>query len=216
MKKERGIIPRSFGILKKLGFGYCIFAYLTMNKQLGVDFEKAVRLLAQYMSVSGEDSRKPILFHDIRVGVYLYENGYSQDIVLAGVLHDALEWSGMSEQILRDEFGDDVARLVAANTKDDSIDGQEKIRELISRCVQAGQEALVVKAADILDSFKWYSALDNMKELQYCTKTVEAIFEYKPAEFDDKVFDELKVRQERFNSMASVKKVEVSGVNVLL
>jgi len=62
-----------------------------MTKSLNLKFEKAVRLLVEYMPPSDTDSRKPILFHDIRVGVYLYENGYSENIVLAGVLHDAIE-----------------------------------------------------------------------------------------------------------------------------
>ena len=92
-----------------------------MKKTLNIEFEKAVRLLTVHMPPSDEDSRKPILFHDIRVGVYLYENGYKNDVVLAGVLHDAIEWSKVNEQMLRDEFGDNIVRLVAANTKNDSI-----------------------------------------------------------------------------------------------
>jgi (p)ppGpp synthase/HD superfamily hydrolase len=59
-----------------------------MSKKLSVEFERAVRFLAEHMPPSDENSRKPIMFHDIRVGVYLYENDYPQDIVLAGVLHD--------------------------------------------------------------------------------------------------------------------------------
>jgi (p)ppGpp synthase/HD superfamily hydrolase len=171
-----------------------------MEKSLGIEFEKAVRLLVQHMPVSGEDSRKPILFHDIRVGTYLYENGYGKDIVLAGVLHDALEWSGMGEEMLRNEFGDTVARLVLASTKDSSItDSKERIEELIARCVRNGQDALIVKAADILDSFKWYSALDNAKELQYCMRNADALFGSKPDSFDDKIFDTLKTWQSKFS-----------------
>ena len=75
-----------------------------MSKSLNIEFEKAVRLLTEHMPPSDENSRKPIMFHDIRVGVYLYENGYAQDVVLAGVLHDAIEWSDISEQLLKDEF----------------------------------------------------------------------------------------------------------------
>lgn len=91
------------------------------------------------------------MFHDIRVGVYLYENGYSEDVVLAGVLHDAIEWSGADEQLLRDEFGDNVVCLIFSNTKDDTIvDKVEKTNELIQHCVQNGQDALIVKTNDLL------------------------------------------------------------------
>ena len=68
-----------------------------MSKLLNVKFEKAVRLLVEHFPPSDESSRKPVLFHDIRVGVYLYEHGYSEDIVLAGLLHDAIEWLSATE-----------------------------------------------------------------------------------------------------------------------
>lgn len=162
-------------------------------KSLNLEFEKAVRLLAKHFPPADENSRKPALFHDLRVGVYLYENGYSREVVLAGFLHDAIEWSDITEQMLREEFGDDVANLVLACTKDDSItDKQAKTKKLIKRCVQAGQDALIVKAADIIDSFKWYSGQDNKEELQYCQRNAEAIFKFKPGDFNDKIFDELK------------------------
>jgi (p)ppGpp synthase/HD superfamily hydrolase len=170
-----------------------------MTISLNIKFETAIRLLVEHFPVSDETSRKPVLFHDIRVGVYLYECGYSEDIVLAGLLHDALEWSSASRELLLKEFGENVVRLVLASTKDDSIlDKQEKTNELITRCVQNGEEALIVKCADILDSFKWYSAQENIGELKYCMRNANAIFTLKPETFDDKIFDELRVWREKF------------------
>lgn len=164
-----------------------------MTKSLNIEFEKAVRFLAKHLPLSDENSRKPVLFHNIRVGVYLYENGYSQDIVLAGVLHDALEWSQINERMLREEFGDNVLKLVLASTKDSSIKaGEGKTEELIKRCIQNGQDALIIKAADTIDSFKWYLSQDNKEQLEYCMKTANIIFEFKPDDFDDKIFEELR------------------------
>lgn len=175
-----------------------------MTKALNIQFEKAVRLLTTWMPTSDEASRKPILFHDIRVGVYLYENGYTQDVVLAGLLHDAIEWSNAGEQMLRDEFGNTIVKLVLASTKDDSITNkEEKTIELIKKCVRNGQDALIVKAADILDSFKWYSSQDNKEELQYCMRNANAIFRFKPDDFNDKIFDELKSWQVKFTELVT-------------
>lgn len=163
-----------------------------MLRELNVEFEKAVRLLSKYMPISDETTRKPIMFHDIRVGVYLYENGYSRDIVLAGVLHDTLEFSKITEQMLKDGFGDNVARLVLASTKNDSItDKEEKTSELITRCITNGQDALIVKAADILDSFSFYTSIDNKDQIEYCMRNTNAILNALPADFNDKIFSEL-------------------------
>lgn len=171
----------------------------SISNSFDIQFEKAVRILAQYMPISDETSRKPLMFHDIRVGMYLYERGYSEDVVLAGLLHDVLEWSDIDEQVVRDEFGDTIVRLIRANTKDDTIeDRNEKTNELIQRCVQNGQEALIIKTADILDSFMWYWAKKNENELQrHCVKTAGAIFRYKPEDWNDVIFDELRVWQEK-------------------
>ncbi len=160
---------------------------------LALEFERAVRFLTERMPVSDETSRKPVLFHNIRVGVSLYERGYAPDIVIAGILHDAIEFAGVSEEELVSEFGDEIARIVHANTKDDTItDKNEKTRELIGRAVAAGEDALVVKTADILDSFHWYSRMENPNELEYCQRNAVAILDMKPDTFDDPIFEELK------------------------
>lgn len=164
---------------------------------LEIDFEKAVRMLVEYMPPSDETSRKPALFHALRVGVYLYERNYPRDIVLAGVLHDTLEWSGITEEMLKEKFGDRITTLVRACTKDDSIkDPKEKIDELIGRCVHEGHDALIIKAADILDSFVYYTRTNNTKELLYCARNADAIFRFKPEDVDDPIFDELKKWEE--------------------
>lgn len=164
-----------------------------MDKSLGQKFEKAVHILVSRRPIAEKGDRKPALFHDIRVGVYLYENGYSLDIVLAGLLHDAIEWYGISEIVLREEFGDVITDIVIVCTKDDTVkDSQEKIEKIIKQCVIAGKDALIVKAADILDSYKWYTSTQNEKELLYCTRNAETIFRLKPNAIGDKIFDELR------------------------
>ena len=164
-----------------------------MSKILDIEMEKAMRLLAEHMPVSDENSRKPILAHDIRVGVYLYENNYSQEIILAGILHDALEFCDLSQQQLKDEFGEEVLNLVKSCTKKSEIeDANERIDELVLRCASSGKDALIIKAADTLDSFKYYTKENNKEELEYCQKNAEAIFKYLPGGVEDKVFEELK------------------------
>ena len=163
-----------------------------MDKKFDIEFEQAIRLLCEYAPVSDENTRKPLLPHDIRVGVYLYEHGYSRDIVLSGILHDTLEFTTVTEQMLKEQFGGNVLKMVKANTKDDSIkDKEEKTTELIKRCVENGQDALFIKTADIIDSFKYYTAVGNADQIEYCMRNARAIFKYKPDGLKGEIFDEL-------------------------
>jgi (p)ppGpp synthase/HD superfamily hydrolase len=170
-----------------------------MEKILDVEFDRAVRLLAKIADPSDETARKPLLPHDVRVGVYLYENNYSREVVLAGILHDTLEFTGLEFDDLKEEFGEVVARLVEANTKDDTIaDKDEKRNDLIRRCIAAGQESLIVKAADTIDSCKYYSRVGKEEQLKnHCLPTIETIMKLLPPDFTDPIFGELKGWQER-------------------
>jgi len=161
------------------------------NTQLDLHFEKAVKLLVQYMPV-GEERKKPLLMHVLRVGMYLYERNYSNDIVLAGLLHDILEWTEASEDIVKSEFGDSVLAIVKANTKDRAIaDPAERRREYIDRCIVVGEPALIVKAADTLDSYRFYRSVDNADEVARSIDIAKTILEKILGDFKDPVFIEL-------------------------
>lgn len=154
-------------------------------------FEKGVRILCQYMGDVSELS-KPTLFHSIRVGTYLYENDYSKEIVLAGLLHDIIEDTDITPQLLDDEFGTEVVKLISANSKDSSIsDSDERIEELIKRCVEAGEDSLIVKAADVLDNYKYFSRIKDEKGIDYCRRNADKILQHKPKNFTDPLFKKL-------------------------
>ncbi len=169
---------------------------------LSINFERGVRLLVEYFPVSDENTRKPILFHSIRVWTYLYNRWYSENVVLAGLLHDIIENSDITEKMLEEEFWKEILRLVLASTKDMSIEKSERNKELINRCINEGQDALIIKVADILDSFMWYFQEDNKEQLfGHCLKTANLILDLKPDSFDDKIFDELKEWRDKVEDM---------------
>ena len=152
--------------------------------------EKSIKFLAKNVTLSENDSRKPRLMHAMRVGMYLYDRGYTKEVIVGGFLHDTVEWEGVSTETIRDAFGEQVLSIVLANTKD--RDSNNVVDDMIARCVMCGNEALIVKTADIIDSFRWYVAQNNTKELtDHCVKTAEMIFHYKPQEWKDDIYDEL-------------------------
>ena len=177
-----------------------------MNQELsdlGIEFERALHLITKHFPIpykTSLNSRKPVLFHDLRVAIYFYENWYSKDIVLAWLLHDVLEWSEFTEEMLKNEFWENILKLVKANTKNSSIKDKKKMTEdLIKRCVELWEDALIIKTADIIDSFKRYSKRENEKQLARCVRHADAIFNMRSKEFEDKIFEELVEWREKFS-----------------
>ncbi len=165
------------------------------KKELGFECEKAIRFLNRHMLNDGW--KKPVLFHSMRVGGHLFERGYGRTIVIAGFLHDVLEdGADISEKVISAEFGDDVVRIVKANSKDESIkDKQKRKEDVINRCIEAGEEASIVKAEDILDNFFYYEITHNEGELiSHCVPHTKLLLERLPKSFTDDIFKRLRCK----------------------
>ena len=161
------------------------------NRKLDLRIEDAIRLLCKN-SITDQDKIKPVLAHAVRVGMFLYERDYSEDIVIAGLLHDALEWTRTSETDIKTTFGEKVLDIVRANTKDRTItDPDQRRTEYIGRCFDVGEEAVIVKAADVLDSYSYYHATKNENEIERCRSIAKIILDRLTPRFRDPIFKRL-------------------------
>jgi len=123
----------------------------------------AIEFLALSLNATGHNS-KSVLLHSIKVGFYLYEMGYSKDIVLAGLLHDILEDTETPINNLHDKFDSNVAKIVSATSFNTSInDKTEQFQDMFNRCLKCGKEALIVKAVDIMDNSSYIHLVTDRK-----------------------------------------------------
>jgi (p)ppGpp synthase/HD superfamily hydrolase len=155
------------------------------------EFEHAIRLLTNAMPLA-EELEKPTLIHNLRVAVYLYTHGYSRQICLGGLLHDAIEDTKISLQEIEEKFGKEVTKLVQANTKNNTLGGMEKYEELTKRCIEVGQEGAVIKAADILDNYIYYSKINELEGKEWMIKTGNMLLKKLPENYKDPIFAELR------------------------
>ncbi|USZ67705.1 HD domain-containing protein [Halorussus salilacus] len=96
----------------------------------------------------------------------LYDRDYEKRIVISGLLHDLVEDTDVTPDEIRSEFGTEVADTVEATTFDRSIeDYLERHYDIYRRCFKRGRDAVVVKAADILDNSDYYGVAGS-EELQ--------------------------------------------------
>ncbi len=156
-----------------------------------IEFEKAIRFITDAMPPA-EELEKPTLAHSIRVGVYLYNKGYKREICIAGLLHDAIEDTNLRKEVIEKEFGKEISDIVVANTKNDSLLENEKWNKLIEQCINYGEDALIVKAADILDNYIYYSRINNSEGLSYTKNITKILIEMTPDEYKNDIFKQLK------------------------
>ncbi|HEV2815367.1 MAG TPA: HD domain-containing protein [Solirubrobacteraceae bacterium] len=96
-----------------------------------------------------ESDAAPFILHPLEVAVLLRNRGYDDEVVAAGLLHDAIEDTDATVEDLREHFGPRVCELVRALSDDASIEGYAKrkaaLREQVAR---SGPEAAAIFAAD--------------------------------------------------------------------
>ena len=160
------------------------------TKEIGLLFEKGVRLLSENIAY-GTELIKPTLFHSIRVGTYLYQNGYSKNTILAGLLHDLLEDTEITAKYLRQEFGEKVTFYVIANSKNEQItDKQEQIQDMMKRsCLD--KNAAIIKAVDLTDNIQYYTQAKDLERLQICKERASIFLDHLGTTYEDKVFNSL-------------------------
>jgi (p)ppGpp synthase/HD superfamily hydrolase len=93
--------------------------------------------------------RAPFILHPLEVAALLASRGFEDDVVVAGLLHDAVEKSEAGIDDVRERFGDRVAESVAAVSEDPSIsDYAARKAALRDRVAAAGPDAQAVYVAD--------------------------------------------------------------------
>ncbi len=157
----------------------------------GFKFEHALKLLVEYFPE--EKQKKPTLFHCMRVGAFLWRGNYSEDIQIAGLLHDALEDTSLPENIIETLFWKDVLQIVQANSEDNTLEISKQKEDIVQRCAQVGENAMIVKMADVYDNYLFYVQQQNVPEIERCQKFASYILKYKKSDWIDPIFQKAEV-----------------------
>jgi len=97
-----------------------------------------------------DEHQTPYISHPAGVGLVLSKAGYSEDVIVAGVLHDIVEDTKYGHDEIQKMFGTKVATIVAEVTEDKSLPYNEQKDEYINHLETASVEALAVSGADLL------------------------------------------------------------------
>lgn len=122
--------------------------------------DQAIILAAKaHRNQSRKGTRIPYITHPFGVAVLLCRAGCSDEVVIAGILHDTMEDGGVKPEKIRKEFGDRVLSLVEACTEPDKSLSWEKRKEhTIEYLKGAPLDVKFVVVADKLNNIRAISA----------------------------------------------------------
>ncbi|MFD0828208.1 HD domain-containing protein [Neobacillus sp. M.A.Huq-85] len=97
----------------------------------------------------------PYITHPVAVGMLLMKAGYLDDVVAAGILHDTVEDTGLTLEVLKRKFGEKIAEIVSGCSEPDKSLSWEKRKEhTIEFLKTASKEIRAVACADKLHNIR--------------------------------------------------------------
>jgi len=102
----------------------------------------------------------PYIIHPVNVGMTLSRAGCTDAVITAGILHDTIEDTYVTLEMLIDLFGEEVAFIVQGCTEGDKkFPWQERKRRKLKSLESAPSEVRIVTCADKLDNVRSMAAL---------------------------------------------------------
>jgi (p)ppGpp synthase/HD superfamily hydrolase len=92
----------------------------------------------------------PYISHPYAVALILHKAGYSEDVIIAGLLHDIIEDTQYGADEIKVRFGDHVLELVSSVTEDKTLPYHERKEGYLKNLETSSAEARAISAADLL------------------------------------------------------------------
>ena len=116
--------------------------------------QKAIRVAIEAHSGQTRKGKKvPYVTHPLLVGFILARIGASEEVLIAGILHDIVEdgHGRFTFDDIKREFGLKVLKNVEnVSEKDKSLPWEERKRRALEKIKEMDRDSLLVKSADIL------------------------------------------------------------------
>ncbi|MBQ4259160.1 MAG: bifunctional (p)ppGpp synthetase/guanosine-3',5'-bis(diphosphate) 3'-pyrophosphohydrolase [Lachnospiraceae bacterium] len=134
--------------------------------------KKAYLTAAQAHKDQVRKSGEPYIIHPLNVAIILADLELDKETIMAGILHDVVEDTFMTEEDLKKEFGEDVALLVDGVTKLEKIplstDVTDQSDEKLEMQAENLRKMFLAMAKDIrVIMIKLADRLHNMRTLQF-------------------------------------------------
>ncbi|GAA3746224.1 RelA/SpoT family protein [Salinactinospora qingdaonensis] len=139
--------------------------------------ERAYEVAAYYHRDQKRKSGDPYITHPLAVATILAELGMQESTLAAALLHDTVEDTEYTLDMLRSDFGEEIAELVDGVTKLDKVKyGEATQAETVRKMVVAMSrdiKVLVIKLCDRLHNMRTLRYLPQAKREKKARETLE-------------------------------------------
>lgn len=117
--------------------------------------EEAIEVAAQaHNGQYRKGTHTPYISHPYAVGLILMSEGCSEEVVIAGILHDTVEDTDLTLDCIKRSFGQSIAEIVDGCSEDKSLRWRERKTERIEALKTASTEVCLVTSADKLHNLR--------------------------------------------------------------
>ncbi|MCD8223270.1 MAG: bifunctional (p)ppGpp synthetase/guanosine-3',5'-bis(diphosphate) 3'-pyrophosphohydrolase [Clostridiales bacterium] len=142
--------------------------------------EKAYRIAAQAHSDQKRKSGEPYIIHPLCVAIILADLEMDKETIAAGLLHDVVEDTGMTQERLTQEFGSEVSFLVDGVTKltqlswdQDKVELQAENLRKMFLAMAKDIRVIIIKLADRLHNMRTGQYWKPEKQKEKARETLE-------------------------------------------
>ena len=123
--------------------------FLTTQKEKDALVFARQKHAGQSVSINGTT---PYINHCIEVARLINKYGYSENAVIAGLVHDTINKSDATLEDIENVFGEDVSNIVEplVESSDPTLTWQQKKLQYIQNITNAPEEVVIVSVADNL------------------------------------------------------------------
>ncbi|MFA6194762.1 MAG: HD domain-containing protein [Patescibacteria group bacterium] len=121
----------------------------------------------QYQQQKRKGKKTPYIAHPLTAGIILSLAGASEDVIVAGILHDTIEDSieekKVTSEMIKERFGEEVMKLVLSVTEQDkSLSWEKRKAEALEHIKNFSHEAILVKSSDVISNIS--ELIDDYKK----------------------------------------------------
>ena len=143
---------------------------------------EAIIFAKRYHAGQYRKSGEPFYSHPIEVAFMIVDYIANTNVIVASILHDVIEDTEATFEIVHDKFGLRVAEIVELLTRDKPNGAKLTIKEILHNAyIKEDEEALLIKCLDRLHNIRTIEFMNTAKQVDTALETINDIVEYAQA-----------------------------------